>query len=449
MRRTLAAAVAVVTTASGCAFQGLNSLPLPGAVGRGPDAHSYTVEIDNVATLESNSPVLINDVVVGSVGKMEVKGWHAQVQVSVQPDVVVPGNAVAKVGQTSLLGSLHLALDPPPGEAPSGRLQPGSTIALNESSTYPTTEQTLASLSVVLNAGGLGQIGDIINNFNDALAGRETDFRDLFTRLDTFIGTLDTQRDNLIKTLEALNRLAVTFAGQRDVINEALRDIPPALDVLIRERPRLTTALQKLGTFSDTATGLVNDSKADLVRNLRNLEPTIRALADVGPDLGAVLAYSTTFPFPQDLLDRGLRGDYFNLFSIVDFTVPSLRRDLGLGTRFENPDRPLVPAPGDPYFLRYTYDPLGLPVGTPLPGGPLGAVPGFPPTPQLDASTPGADNPANQAPRMPIVDYPVLPVAPPPASVIAPANPQALPPAGGPPSLQIFAGPYPAAGGGG
>ena len=104
-------------TATGCAFQGVNSLPLPGAVGRGGDP-VYHVEIANVGTLESNSPVMIDDVVVGSVGKMTLRGWHADVELSVKPDVVVPANAVATVGQTSLLGSMHLALDPPAGKPP-------------------------------------------------------------------------------------------------------------------------------------------------------------------------------------------------------------------------------------------------------------------------------------------------------------------------------------------
>ena len=94
----------------------MNSLPLPGAVGRGPGADIYHVEIANVGTLEPNSPVMINDVMVGSVGKMAVKAWHADVEISVKPDVVVPANAVASVGQTSLLGSMHLELNPPPGQ---------------------------------------------------------------------------------------------------------------------------------------------------------------------------------------------------------------------------------------------------------------------------------------------------------------------------------------------
>ena len=86
---------AVMLAATGCSFNGVNSLPLPGAVGRGPGADIYHVEIANVGTLESNSPVLINDVMVGSVGKMTVHAWHADVEISVKPDVVVPANAVA------------------------------------------------------------------------------------------------------------------------------------------------------------------------------------------------------------------------------------------------------------------------------------------------------------------------------------------------------------------
>ena len=102
--RLFAAGTCVALTATGCAFQGVNSLPLPGAVGRGSDAVTYHVQIANVATLESNSPVLMNDVVVGSVGKMDVQDWHANVEISVKPDVAIPANAVASVGQTSLLG---------------------------------------------------------------------------------------------------------------------------------------------------------------------------------------------------------------------------------------------------------------------------------------------------------------------------------------------------------
>jgi virulence factor Mce-like protein len=402
-------------TMTGCAFQGVNSLPLPGAVGRGPGAVTYHVEVPNVATLESNSPVLINDVVVGSVGKMTVQGWHANVDISVQPDVVVPANAVPSVGQTSLLGSMHLALDPPVGQQPSGRLQPGATLGLNQSSTYPTTEQTLSALSAVVNGGGLGQLGDVVHNFNAALAGRAPEVRQLLTRLDNFVGVLDAQRDNIVATIQQLNRVATTFAGQRDVIDRALKDVPPALDVLIKERPQLTTALVKLGQFGDTATKLVNDAGSDLVTNLKNLEPALKALADVGPEIGAVLTFATAFPYGPAFADRITKGDYINLYAVFDITYPRLKRSILLGTRFGDEDAKLIPAPGDPWYLNYSYSPLAL-----------GVLP-----PRADPLPPTAP----PIGPMPPVSEPVLPVLP------QPIAPQAVP---GPAmtSSQIFAGPY-------
>lgn len=411
-RRAVAIGSAVMLTATGCAFQGVNSLPLPGAVGRGPDSTIYHVEVENVATLEPNSPVLLNDVVVGSVRKMAVDNWHANVEISVKPDVVVPANAVATVGQTSLLGSMHLALNPPLGEKPSGRLQPGATVPLNNSSTYPSTERTLSSLSTVVNGGGLGQVGDIIHNFNIALSGREPQIRELLTRLDNFVGVLDEQRENIIADIQQLNRVAGKFAAQRDVIDRALKEIPPALDVLIKERPNLTTALDKLGKFGDTAAALANDAGDDLVKDLKNLAPALGALADIGPDLNLALLWASAFPYGPTFADRITRGDYINLFATFDLTYPRLKKTLLLGTRWGDENAKMIPAPGDPYYLQYSYSPMTLGVAPPP-----------------DQAPPPEKAPTGPPPA-------VLPVNPPPPA--APWLPQGQVST----SAQIFAGPY-------
>lgn len=410
LRRLTIVAAVVAVSVSGCGFEGLNSLPLPGAVGRGPGAATYHVELANVATLEPNSPVLVGDVVVGSVNAMRVRDWHADVEISVKPDVDIPANAVATVGQTSLLGSMHLALNPPLGSAPSGRLAPGSTLGLNKTSTYPSTEQTLSALSVVINGGGVGQIGDIVAELNSALNGREPQIRDLLTRLNDFVGVLAAQRDAINATVVSLNRAAGTIAGQRDVLTRALDRIPPALDVLVAERPRLTTALDKLGRFSAVATEVVNDTRDDLIRDLRNLEPTLRSLADVGPQLDQALAYFTAFPYGQATIDRAIRGDYLNQFIIFDFTVPRLKKTLLLGTRWGQEGAKLVPAPGDPWYATYTYDPLNAPFSDP-PAAVAGAIDADDPDAGPGAATAvSAPGPAPQVPSG----------APPPPAVPAP-----------------------------
>lgn len=425
-------------TGTGCAFHGLNSLPLPGAVGRGPDADTYHVELANVITMESNSPVMIDDVVVGSVGPMTVKDWHADVQISVKHDLVIPANVEASIGQTSLLGSMHLELNPPLGQPGVGRLRPGATIPLSRSSTYPSTEQTLSSLSLIINGGGLSQIGEIIHNFSAALAGRGGAVRDLINRFDTFVGTLDQQRDNIVASIQALDQLGGTFAAQHDVITQTLRKVPPALDVLIKERPRLTAALDGLRKFSNTATGLINDTQADLVRNLKNLEPTVKGLAEVGPEIDTALAALSVFPFTQNFVDRAVRGDYFNLHVVLDLTIPKLKSGLFLGTHWGQLGEQLIPAPGDPPYLQYTRDPLhggfGPPPGPPPPGPP---APGpAQPNLQFSAPLPGpAAVPPGPLPG-PAAAPPGFGPLPGPAAASppGPAAPNAAPPQGIPPT---------------
>jgi phospholipid/cholesterol/gamma-HCH transport system substrate-binding protein len=419
-------------TGTGCAFHGLNSLPLPGAVGRGPDADTYHVELANVITMESNSPVMIDDVVVGSVGPMTVKDWHADVQISVKHDLVIPANVEASIGQTSLLGSMHLELNPPLGQPGVGRLRPGATIPLSRSSTYPSTEQTLSSLSLIINGGGLSQIGEIIHNFSAALAGRGGAVRDLINRFDTFVGTLDQQRDNIVASIQALDQLGGTFAAQHDVITQALRKVPPALDVLIKERPRLTAALDGLRKFSNTATGLINDTQADLVRNLKNLEPTVKGLAEVGPEIDTALAALSVFPFTQNFVDRAVRGDYFNLHVILDLTIPKLKSGLFLGTHWGQLGEQLIPAPGDPPYLQYTRDPLhggfGPPPGPPPPGAPS-PLAGVPPAGPQAPPPPGPPAPGPAQPNLQFSAPLPGPAAVPPGPLPGPA---AAPPGFGP-----------------
>ena len=82
------------------------------------------------------------------------------------------------------------------------------------------------------------------------------------------------------------------------------------------------------------------------MKNLKNLEPTIKALADVGPDFGMAFAAGSVFPFTQNFVDRAVRGDYFNLHVDLDLTIPRLKRACcweRTGGSWEQ----LIPAPGD------------------------------------------------------------------------------------------------------
>ena len=192
---------------------------------------------------------------------------------------------------------MHIELAPPTDEPPRGELRNGSVIPLSKASTYPTTEQTLASVALLLNGGGLGQVQEITQAFAKALAGREKEMRSLLTQLDTFVAQLNDQTDDIIAATENLNQLAGQFAAKDETVEKALKTFPQALDVLADSRRKLADAIDAVGKFSAIAASTVNQSKDALVKNLRNIAPVLRELANAGPALTKGLDFLTTYPW--------------------------------------------------------------------------------------------------------------------------------------------------------
>lgn len=337
-RRIVTRAVVIAATASLCScanWQGLNSLAMPGTEGSGPGWFEVQAQMPDVNTIQPNTRVRLGDVDVGTVRKIELQGWHALLTLRLNGDVQLPANATVKVGLTSLLGSMHVELAPPTDAAPQGRLHQGSLIPLSSAGAFPSTEQTLAALSLVLNGGGLGQVQDITEALSTALRGRKQDFRDLVGALDTFTRNLNEQTSDIIAATESLNRLVGKFAENKPVLDTALRTIPDALAVLNGERQNLVEVADKLSKFSALTVDTVDQTKDKVVRELTDLGPVLESLANAGPSMTRALSLLTTYPFPNDTLEKWQRGDSANLTAIFDLTLSRIDQGFFTGTRFE------------------------------------------------------------------------------------------------------------------
>jgi phospholipid/cholesterol/gamma-HCH transport system substrate-binding protein len=337
LRRGAAAIVLILAGSglAGCGWQGANSLPLPGTQGGGPGSYVVQAQLPDVNNIERNSRVRVGDVTVGNVVKIERQGWHAVVTMTINGDVDLPENATATIGQTSLLGSLHIELAPPKNVPPEGKLHQGSVIPLSSGSAYPSTEKTLAAVSVLLNGGGIGQIQEITQTLSTAFAGRENDLRSLIGQLDIFVGHVNDQTADIIAATDSLNNLAGQVAAQKPVVDRALKTFPDALSVLKDQRAHLADALDQLGKFSALAADSVNQTKENLVKELNDIGPVLKSLADSGPALTRSLDFFATYPFPKPTLRNWLRGDYANLTAVIDLTLSRLDSSFLTGTRFE------------------------------------------------------------------------------------------------------------------
>ncbi len=157
---------------------------------------------------------------VGHVTKIERQGWHALVTMRLDGRSTALANATRQASAPLPLPSSWR----PKGEARCA-LRDGSLIALSHGSACPSTEQTLAALSLVLNGGGLGQVQDITEALSTAFAGREHDLRGLIGQLDT-TAYQQIQSGALLSRPPILNRLVGKFTNQQPVFDRALATIP-------------------------------------------------------------------------------------------------------------------------------------------------------------------------------------------------------------------------------
>jgi phospholipid/cholesterol/gamma-HCH transport system substrate-binding protein len=323
----------------------------------------------DVTNLQENSRVRVGDVTVGNITRIERQGWHALVAMRLAGDVELPENATATLGQTSLLGSMHIELAPPAGAPPEGKLREGSLIPLKSAGTYPTTEQTLGAVSLLLNGGGIGNLQDIVEELSTGFAGREQDLRSLIEQAERFVADLNDQTGDIIAATENLNNLTGQFAEQDPVVDRALKTIPDALNVLRDNRIELADAVDQLGQFSAMTGDAVKQFKDNLVAELNQLGPVLDSLANAGPALTRSLSLLATYPWANETLENWVRGDYANLTAVIDMTLSRIDSGFFTGTRWEGDLTELemqwgrtigqLPSPytaGNPLVVPYRWD---------------------------------------------------------------------------------------------
>ena len=317
--RGLAAAAAVIAMSlAGCGsggFNGINSIPLPGGASLGSHPYQVTAQFANVDDLVPQSTVRVNDVAVGRVTRIYLppKSWTANVTMLVNAHVHLPGNAIAEIRQSSLLGEQYVALSAPPGVPAEGRLLGGTVIPLSRTTGNATVEQVLGALSLLLNGGGINQLHTITTQLDAALSGNEPQVRSLLVEINTLLTNLNTHRKDIMAALDGLDTLSATLAARDRKIGHVLDHLTPGLQVLAKERAQLVTMLSSLHHLTGVAVATINASQASLVADLRQLAPTLRELANAGQDLPLALQVLLTYPFTNQVL-QDVKGDYLNAF---------------------------------------------------------------------------------------------------------------------------------------
>lgn len=325
---TTAAAALGLLTLTSCDLA-VTNMSLPGGADLGDNPYSVKVEFRDVLDLVPQSSVKVSEVTVGKVDEIELKGYTAEVTLMVRGDVKLPDNAFAEIRQTSLLGEKFVSLSAPETGA-TGRLSNNDRIPLQNTGRNPEVEEVLGALSLVLNGGGVAQLKTISAELNNALEGRESDVKSVFRRVSLFMKQLDDNKGAIVEALERVNALSVDLNKQEQTLDVALDNLPQALASIDQQRDDLVKMLQALAELSDVGTKVIQQSKAATIDSLNALAPTLTKLAEAGDDFPRSLQVALTFPFVDAIVGQNAQqardwhmGDYTNLSVQLEIDLAS------------------------------------------------------------------------------------------------------------------------------
>lgn len=371
---TAAALVGLLLTA-GCSTT-LEDLPLPGT-GVAGETVELELELADALNLARGAVVKVDGVDSGRVQDVGVEDFTARATVLVESSARVRRGATVRLRYTTPLGELFVDVDnPEPGSPRAGALlADGDVVALRDTSTAPTVEDTLAQASLLVNGGGLDQLGTLTEELNAALGGREATARRLLDRTRRFLAGVDAATGDLDRALRALDRVATTLRDRERTVDRALRDVAPAARVLRRSTDDLTSLLAEIERFAAAAGETVRVTRADLLQVVEQLGPVLDELgrneATYGPSLDSLVAAAA-------VAERVVPGDYGNI-----------RLDLALDTIVLPLPVPVPGVPEQPGLPGAPLPPLPVPGLPPLPG--LTGLPGLPLLSGLERPVEGAD----------------------------------------------------------
>ena len=361
----LGAAALVLTSCGG--WKGIANVPLPGGPGSGSGTTTIYVQMPDTLALNVNSRVRVADVYVGRVRAIELRNWVATLTIDLEPNVQLPVNTLAKIGQTSLLGSQHVQLDMPPDPSPD-KLKDGDTIPLQNASAFPTTERVLASIAGILTGGGVSNLETIQTEIFNVLNGRADQIRDFLGQLNTFTAELNQQREDITRAIDSTNRLLSVVAQRNETLDAVLTEFPPLIEHFAETRDLFGDAIESLGRISAAAEDALEPSSDDIRTNLANLQRPLRELGKSGPYLLGALKIFLTAPYSIENVPKAIRGDYINASLTVDLTLSAIDNGFFSGTGISGMLRALEQAWGrDPNTMipdvRFTPNPNSAPNG--------------------------------------------------------------------------------------
>lgn len=268
--------------------------------------YTAVVKVKDTDNLVAAGQVRIAGVQVGEVREIILGGGRATVVMALDAEVApLHEGATVRMGERSVVGETYLDVRDGTGPAiPSGTTLPGSAVepsvqlrdvlASMDPETRQATREMIRSMGagtvgtqqdVAATMAGLGHLGREGHTALDAIAAQSEDLRALARETTTLLRALDTGEGQLATMVDNAGRLTDATSGQRQAIENTMRQLPGVLDSANVAAGELT---EMSGQLAPVAANL-NEAAPSLDGALRQLPETTRDLRGLLPPLRGTL----------------------------------------------------------------------------------------------------------------------------------------------------------------
>jgi phospholipid/cholesterol/gamma-HCH transport system substrate-binding protein len=301
--RTISARVAVGVTAallmSSCAALGFETAC---------NGTEIIGKFEQVGDLVENANVQSSDVRVGTIKKIELDGWEAQVTMCLNPGEKIPDDVIAVVRTTSLLGEKFVDLQTQSEGGPF--LEDGAILESDQTSKATELEEIFAKLAGVLGTGNLEQINRFTSSQAKILSDHADELRDVLLDLRDFTDLLADRKSEIAGAVDHLDSVAATLIQQTPVLQRFLRSFAESSGVLADNKNGLRTLLFSLDRFTKISVQLLAATDNGLNKQFQDLRPVLDTLvansANLRKTLTTLAAFSRYWP-------ESMPGDYLQL----------------------------------------------------------------------------------------------------------------------------------------
>lgn len=320
------------------------------ACGLGNPAKGETIELTaefkDVIDLVTGAHVRAGDVPIGAVTDIALTDAElARVTMVIEDQTGLPGNTVAVLAKTSMLGERFIDLRPPEDEEPVGALEDGQTIV--NTTIITDFEDLVTSGSDLLAFMSADRLAAAVETGAIAFGGREDLIGAFLDDVEAFVGRYDESSDDLVAFIDAVDRLTAAYATDAEANAQVLEDLRLASQAFQQEDDQLLDTLEDVTRLSEVGQRVLDRNADELTNLIRRLRKFLDEFTRIDGALQGVL---TWLPRHNEHVPNGSIDEHAQVW--LDFIVCGLQDTEG------DPSRDCVPPnPGqrsvDPGYYPY------------------------------------------------------------------------------------------------